>query len=299
MPLPRHLSMEVARRLRDSGGVAEKVARALLAHPETTFALTDFKRHGVSAAEHGRALAALRAFVELGWCESDASRWRVRAGMPCDLPVFLQGMAAACDANGPHVDAAAIITMPGKNSRLAGVLPSVGPAHAAMSQTKEAFHDLAANATRSLVVMSPFLNLSGLEWAADLFRKSLAAKKHFIVRGTNETISLLRSNANALIDGQVKVFSYRIASNDGGYETFHAKLVVADGEAAYVGSANMLDHSRPSMELGLIVRGKPMAAIVTLVEAVQRIAESLPLERTLDNSADGEEAASLYPTSAA
>jgi phosphatidylserine/phosphatidylglycerophosphate/cardiolipin synthase-like enzyme len=42
-----------------------------------------------------------------------------------------------------------------------------------------------------------------------------------------------------------------------GYETFHAKVLLADDDEAYVGSANMTKWSfEQSLELGVLVRGR-------------------------------------------
>jgi phosphatidylserine/phosphatidylglycerophosphate/cardiolipin synthase-like enzyme len=62
---------------------------------------------------------------------------------------------------------------------------------------------------------------------------------------------------------------------DGGYESFHAKVVLADEDLAYVGSANMTQYERHSMELGLVVEGRPARAIASVVRAVEEV--SLPV----------------------
>ncbi|MDM9621113.1 phospholipase D-like domain-containing protein [Rhizobium sp. S96] len=52
-------------------------------------------------------------------------------------------------------------------------------------------------------------------------------------------------------------------------ETFHSKIVLADGSEAYVGSANFLWRSKKAnLECGLLVDGPVVASIAILVEAV-------------------------------
>ncbi len=68
----------------------------------------------------------------------------------------------------------------------------------------------------------------------------------------------------------ISVLDYLLPAEDG-YETFHAKVVIADGDQAYVGSANMTRYARHSMELGVIVKGRPARAVAALVRAVERI----------------------------
>jgi hypothetical protein len=58
-----------------------------------------------------------------------------------------------------------------------------------------------------------------------------------------------------------------------GYETSHAKVVLADNNLAYVGSANLLMQLHHSMELGNVIRGnaaRVVASVVRAVEAVSR-----------------------------
>jgi phosphatidylserine/phosphatidylglycerophosphate/cardiolipin synthase-like enzyme len=53
----------------------------------------------------------------------------------------------------------------------------------------------------------------------------------------------------------------------GGFETFHAKVALADSELAYVGSANMTMFSRHSMELGVLIEGRAARVVANVVRA--------------------------------
>lgn len=68
----------------------------------------------------------------------------------------------------------------------------------------------------------------------------------------------------------VRCYNFRLDRADmAGYETFHAKVVLVDPLAAYVGSANM--NRWPfeySLELGLRVTGKAGVRIAEIVDAV-------------------------------
>ena len=63
----------------------------------------------------------------------------------------------------------------------------------------------------------------------------------------------------------------------GGFETFHAKVALADSELAYVGSANMTMFARHSMELGVVVEGRAARVIANVIRAVVRVARPIPL----------------------
>ncbi len=61
-------------------------------------------------------------------------------------------------------------------------------------------------------------------------------------------------------------------------ETFHAKILLADSDHAYIGSANMNRWSRDvSMECGVIVSGPCVRPVATLVDAMISVAEPLRL----------------------
>jgi phosphatidylserine/phosphatidylglycerophosphate/cardiolipin synthase-like enzyme len=73
------------------------------------------------------------------------------------------------------------------------------------------------------------------------------------------------------------VFDYAIGKVDApGYETFHAKVVLADRDAAYVGSSNMNKASKErSMELGLVVQGRAAQQIARALDSIMRVADSV------------------------
>jgi phosphatidylserine/phosphatidylglycerophosphate/cardiolipin synthase-like enzyme len=70
-----------------------------------------------------------------------------------------------------------------------------------------------------------------------------------------------------------RILSYAVSSlrDDGqSYEdTFHAKIVLADGVAAYVGSANFLYRSRETnLECGFLLEGDAVAPVAVMVDAL-------------------------------
>jgi phosphatidylserine/phosphatidylglycerophosphate/cardiolipin synthase-like enzyme len=73
-----------------------------------------------------------------------------------------------------------------------------------------------------------------------------------------------------------QIFDYSLAgvhANGQSYlETFHAKIVLADGAAAYVGSANFLYRSRETnLECGFLMEGDAVAPVAVLVEALLNV----------------------------
>ena len=58
-------------------------------------------------------------------------------------------------------------------------------------------------------------------------------------------------------------------------ETFHAKIALADGSAAYVGSANLLQSSlEVALECGFFIEGPAVAQVSDLVSAILMVARS-------------------------
>lgn len=82
------------------------------------------------------------------------------------------------------------------------------------------------------------------------------------------------SIAGWLKDNCVRVINYSIPrSNSFGRETFHAKVVLCDSDAAYLGSSNMTSASlEHSMEMGVALKGRAAADVAVVLEAVMRAA---------------------------
>lgn len=258
--------------LGDGCRAAARAARLLSSMTGMPLEESDFRRAGLASAENGRLRRALDAFVERGWCETSGERWVATARMPIDLASFLDGAAAMRSVLGPVTHARAVVTMPGPGSRLRAALPAAGLASAALEDTREAFLDIAARARSSLCVMTPFLNPAGLAWAENLFAATPAPSRQLVVRASPEIRALLSRDADRLRALCVGVLDYRIPLGDAHYETFHAKVVIADDLLAYVGSSNMLEYERRSMELGVILEGQAVQAVAALARAVREVA---------------------------
>lgn len=247
-------------------------------------ALAVYFEGGIASIESGTALGGLSAasieraacdFASRGWLVADATGWRRSViPLPPGLGVFLAGAEAMRTARSPDADALAVVTLPAAPSAIGRVLPAEGPIHASIGRTEEALGEIARKAVRSLTVMSPFVNREGAEFVQYLFDQSTAPRRTLITRHTGLTRSALNPLLPAMAAKGVRVLDYLLPA-EGGYETFHAKVVIADGDQAYVGSANMTRYARHSMELGVIVRGRPARAAAALVRAVERISQPL------------------------
>lgn len=60
------------------------------------------------------------------------------------------------------------------------------------------------------------------------------------------------------------------------FETFHAKIVLADERLAYVGSANLLGSGDgTTLDAGVLVDGSAAAQVARLVDGVLRVARRI------------------------
>jgi phosphatidylserine/phosphatidylglycerophosphate/cardiolipin synthase-like enzyme len=179
-----------------------------------------------------------------------------------------------------HVDSSTVrlaLTRPGKPSQLEAVLRAMGFADALMDHTAEGLLDIAEAAKVRLVAMTPFLDIRGAEFVEQLLKRARpSVQKTLILRFINSTnqrqLEGLPRLEPTLADLNVEVLDYAIARPTGGIETFHAKVVLADYDYAYVGSANMLGSSiETSMELGMLLKGEAALHVSKVVDSVIRV----------------------------
>lgn len=113
----------------------------------------------------------------------------------------------------------------------------------------------------------------GAEWACELFSASTAAERILILREEASLDGIKKALRERLVASLTTLACY--GSPSLADETFHAKIVLADGVAAYVGSANMLRRSMDvNFECGFLVEGPAVEGVRMLVEAVRRLARN-------------------------
>ncbi|MFE1597520.1 phospholipase D-like domain-containing protein [Methylobacterium sp. ID0610] len=171
----------------------------------------------------------------------------------------------------PRATARLVVTMPPAPSRLGDALAAdIASDYVALTRTTDAFRHLALLARERFTIMVPYIDVVGAEWASQLFEETAAAERIFIVRDASQ-ISSCGQAGTRLTRAATRIIDYGGA--DQSNETFHAKIVLADGIAAYVGSANMLRRSMSTnLECGMLVEGPAVGAVRVLVNAVASMA---------------------------
>lgn len=169
-----------------------------------------------------------------------------------------------------------VVTEPGNKSALRNEINRRGlPPR--LFQTRDAFLNLARGANHALTVLTPFLDDAGCEFLIDLYSvcKTDVAKE-LICRPLNEPHcgDSFRKRERDFRHLAVAVYEYALPSTlPSGRETFHAKVVLVDEAAYYVGSSNFMASALDrSLECGVIVHGDSAREIRNIVEALKAIA---------------------------
>ncbi|MCK8788187.1 hypothetical protein M0638_27950 [Roseomonas sp. NAR14] len=123
--------------------------------------------------------------------------------------------------------------------------------------------------------MTPFLNEEGMRWALRVFAEAPpGVERHLVLRNRQRVYGLLHAHHDEFRALGVSLFDYWVPSPSGsGYETFHAKVVLADAEFAYLGSANFIRYLCSSVEMGVLLEGLPVLAVAETVAAAKEISE--------------------------
>jgi len=174
-----------------------------------------------------------------------------------------------------------ILTRPRAPSRLDRVISDDASLSVHIEDTDDAFASLAASASESLTIMTPFLDDVGAKWAIALFEATnQSVSKELILRFLQSPdIDLYPEGLPSILADlhrlQVKIYDFAVPRPDTPmfFETFHAKVICADGNRAYVGSANLSRHSKEtSMELGILVSGSAATRVHAILDKVRGIA---------------------------
>ena len=217
----------------------------------------------------GRSCGLFERRSELGWAPVKGRDFN-------DLTLMLE--AASLYRQEVHEEqntVEVVLTRPPRPCRLEEALDAAGYATAVFENTVDVFMSMAISAIERFAVMTPFLDALGAKQLLELFRRvSTGVSKVLIVRYMHGAPPLpLVGIKDELRELNVRVFDYWLPRpGSDGYETFHAKVILKDSNAAYVGSANMTETSFfYSMEMGLLVKGQAARVVGRVVDEICRI----------------------------
>jgi len=227
-----------------------------------------------------RDVPAAREVVEIlvanGVLFGSPDKWE-RNSSACtpSLAAALQGAAIGQRATYEKESPIVAATMPLGFGALGAILPGLGLRHAFVEATDTVFTEIARSAENDFTIFAPFLNEEGVLWIRDLLTTSPAAERFLILRDWSRAGHHLAPIKAELSANKVKIFDYFLPHEDS-YETFHAKLLLADDTRAYVGSANFLRYRKNSLELGVMVKGDAARTVRFISEAMKRV--SVPVD---------------------
>jgi hypothetical protein len=222
----------------------------------------------VEALLAGRAIGAFRRHGVMEW-SPEAAPFRDLATALAAVSLYRKEI---------HVDAdivEVVLTPPGHASQLGDTLRRRGWIEADLEHTEAILLHLAREARVRLAVLSPFMDAVGATSVVALFKATDKNVRRVLVTRCQDGVLLpalvaVKPELDAL---GVAVHNYWLPRPGGGYETFHAKTVLADSRMAYLGSANMTYASLSlSMELGTFVQGESARTLASVVDVIISIA---------------------------
>src|SRR6185295_19216564 len=156
----------------------------------------------------------------------------------------LRGIAAYLRIHKDRDVVRLVLTEPGEKSGLRRAIDGMHALSPIVFQTSDAFFSLARAAKRDLVVLVPFIDDQGADLLMELFTIcGQGVRRHLICRPLSEPQcgDAFRRRAGDFRRLGVLVYEYALPSTlPSGRETFHAKVVLADDSAFYVGSSNFM-----------------------------------------------------------
>lgn len=251
---------------------------------QTVRSLIDAAQLGVT--EERQAQEVLKTAASLGLIGASSEGYRPKEGSGPRfkrLAFALNAISFYCEA--VHRDATlaqVVLTKPPRPSLLEQRLSAAGWRTSDLEPTNHAFRAMVAAAEHRVVVMTPFFDLKGAAWLQELLGSVRSgAERALVLRSLEDPTRKdypvgLDAISPWLSAQRVRVLNYSIPrAEGGGRETFHAKVVLCDRSAAYLGSSNLTAASMEhSMEMGVVLRGKAAADVAEVVDAV--IAASTP-----------------------
>lgn len=235
----------------------------------------------LTLAERRGAEEVMDEVVRLGLAESSHSGWRVSERLTSSAYLLASAFEAVdyyrSAVHKDRTEARLVLTRPAHALALDQALSNASWSLSAIAETDASFRALAQQARKRFVVMTPFLDDKGAEWLQSLLEETAAGVERIVIlrnlerpeaKGYPFGIGRIRS---WLKTNDVRVSNYSVPTQEAVLvrETFHAKVVLSDSDAAYVGSANVTGASQSiSMELGILVTGQAARDVAAVVNSI-------------------------------
>jgi hypothetical protein len=166
-----------------------------------------------------------------------------------------------------------VITEPGEKSALRNEIARRHAIPPSVFQTTDALINLARGTKREFIVLVPFIDEEGAEFLLTLFSLCADTVHRCLICRPLSELPAFRRRSEAFANLGVYAYEYALpAALPSGRETFHAKVVLADNSAFYVGSSNLMGSAlERSLECGVIVHGESAQQLYNVLDAVRAV----------------------------
>lgn len=145
------------------------------------------------------------------------------------------------------------------------------------------------NAESELIVVTPFFTRFGVDAFVDYLAQatsrgvSVTVLTRDVTGGNDNAEHVQRIHETVTEAGDVR--NLHLFEYDSDHGNLHAKALIADGERAYVGSANFTNYSlKSAIEIGLIVQGLVVDDLADFFATVQASSDTKRLDRAVFQS---------------
>ncbi|CUJ48475.1 phospholipase D-like domain-containing protein [Achromobacter sp. 2789STDY5608621] len=227
---------------------------------------------GVSTARLETVREALASVCRAGAAVKESeTTWRLTLSPAVCYELSLMLLGIAVYRTKVHEDAdrvSVVLSRPPSPSIFSSALAQSLRGDWGLQETGDTFQRMAVSADRRFLVMTPFLDADGLDRVLSLFEMTHPKVERCLVVRQAHAQAIIAAKQR-LAGLSVSVFEFRLAKGAGQYETFHAKVVVADNNQCYLGSSNMTTWSfNYSLELGFYVQGASARRAAETIDAV-------------------------------
>jgi hypothetical protein len=162
---PKDLAIILASRSRPAARIAAALAR------QGTQPLRENVINELTISQRSDALWILTQMLDAGVLAERGAILELRQSVEWfrKLSLLLEGIDVAYSELKPDSSAEIVLTRPREPSELDRALSTRGPGVIRIQNTKNAFRDMADQAKKRFVVMTPFLDRHGALWLQDLF----------------------------------------------------------------------------------------------------------------------------------
>jgi hypothetical protein len=284
MPKQSNKQDEVLKELYPFSGQAARVLAYLADYPES-ISLADAELAARIRSVTAQHVAVVRRTLLASGLATASGFTAVLIGTDKQLrrmALNLEGVAAYQKVHQDRDLVRLVITEPGTNSAVRRAIDQQAGLPPLLFQTSDAFVNLARSSVRELTVLMPFIDDEGAEVLIQLYSlTNNSISRNLVCRPLDEKHcgDVFYRRHEEFRNLNVAIYEYALPSPlPSRRETFHAKVILADQSAYYVGSSNLMGSAlERSLECGVLVSGESARQLHAVLQAIKSIARRPPV----------------------